>query len=133
MIAENFRLLVKTLIKRDNQYLAIQRSEREKSNPYKWDLPGGKLAFGEDIVDAINREVLEEVNVKVDNIKPIFTTTFMQDEIFVVAIIFVSDYLSGEVKLSNEHSDFKWLPYDKLNSVEFQDWIIPSFEHLNKL
>lgn len=131
MIAPNFKLLVKTFIKKGDSYLCIQRSTHEGSNQHAWDLPGGKLEFGEELIVALNREISEEVGLRVENLKPFFTTSFMQEDKFVVAILYEADYLSGEVVLSNEHEDFKWLSKKLLNSVKFQEWIIPSFNELN--
>lgn len=130
MIAPNFKLLVKSFIRNGDTYLCIQRSIYEKSNQHEWDLPGGKLEFGEDINTALTREIYEEVGLQVENLRPFFTTSFMQSDRYIVVILYVADYLSGNVKLSKEHEDYKWLTKESFDTIKFQDWIIPSFSAL---
>jgi len=56
-----FSVSVKALIVDDEgKFLMV------KENNGVWDLPGGRLENGENIVDALKRECLEEIGVEVD-------------------------------------------------------------------
>jgi 8-oxo-dGTP diphosphatase len=83
-----------------------------------WGLPGGKLEFGEDIIECAKREVFEETGLKIKNIRPGSYTNnyFPKDETHFVSIDVVADYDSGEVKIMepNKCLEWKWFEWDKL-------------------
>jgi len=69
-----YRVSVKGLCVRDGKVLLIRESS---SISGKWELPGGGLDFGEDIKQALKREVFEEMNIKVTHVsdQPIYIWT----------------------------------------------------------
>ena len=66
MIDFVFGLSVRVLITdEDNKILILKRSTDSKTNPGKWELPGGKVDQGESFDQALIREVSEETGPKV--------------------------------------------------------------------
>ena len=63
--------VVAGLIVRDGRLLACQRHE-SGAFPLKWEFPGGKVAVGESDVDALRRELREELGISVRDAKQIF-------------------------------------------------------------
>ncbi|GHU38910.1 DNA mismatch repair protein MutT [Bacilli bacterium] len=63
------KLIAHSLIKKDNQYLLIQRTDikRGKKNVYPsyWDIPGGSVEPGETPQQGAQREAMEEVNLTI--------------------------------------------------------------------
>lgn len=58
------------LIIRDGKVLMSQRSEpHRKEYDGKWEFPGGRVEFGETLVENLKREVLEEVGYQVEIVK----------------------------------------------------------------
>ena len=59
------------IINEDGEVLILKRASHMDWNPGKWDLPGGHLKEGESEEEAAKREVKEETNLTVDDLKKI--------------------------------------------------------------
>jgi mutator protein MutT len=57
-------LAVTTIIEYEGKFLFIQRREKDTNFSGKWVFPGGKVEAGEDAVQALVREVIEETGVR---------------------------------------------------------------------
>jgi 8-oxo-dGTP diphosphatase len=92
------------------EVLAIHRTKTAPSNPNKWDFPGGDLDFGEDAIKGITREVKEEVEIEIKNLKPFDVESHVNEKgDFWVTIAYIAKAISDKVVLSFEHDEFKWL------------------------
>ena len=99
--------VVAAVIKKNNKYLIAQRN-KNKHLAYYWEFPGGKVDINENFEQALKREILEELNLKI-NIKNKITSKKHQDEKINVEIhYFVCDIFDGDIILS-EHEDVKWV------------------------
>ena len=64
---ERIRLGVKAFIVRDGKFLIIkERIMRHDKEEIVWDLPGGGMDPGEKLEEALSREVMEEVGLKIE-------------------------------------------------------------------
>ena len=54
---------VKALIEKDGKFLVVKMTVIDKE---LWDLPGGKVEFGESPYETLHREVKEETNLEVE-------------------------------------------------------------------
>jgi 8-oxo-dGTP diphosphatase len=121
----NVKFVQKALIKKDGEYLFIKRSTIDENRPGKWDLPGGNIDRGENTIEALSREISEEVKIKCSNIKPLITTSFTQEgDVFVMAVIYEADYKEGAVEISEEHSEYKWVSKEDIKNLDLQDWMV---------
>jgi 8-oxo-dGTP diphosphatase len=117
---------VKGLVVKDGKFLILQKKTRD--NKIRWDLPGGRIKYGEDPVDSLKREVFEETNLEVEIGKPIGVWHFFWDkeEVQVVCTTFVCEIKGGSVDIGkNPENDeifisFHWFAIDEFlkNSKE---------------
>ncbi len=56
--------VVCAVVRKGDRYLACQRSETMRE-PLHWEFPGGKIEVGETLIQALHREVAEELSAKV--------------------------------------------------------------------
>lgn len=106
-------LIVHTLILNDqNQTLIIKRASHREVLPNIWDIPGGTLEPGKDPKAGAIREIREETNLDINDLK-LFDYTHNIDQEKnkqFIRLIFIADYKQGEIKLNpEEHEEFKWI------------------------
>ncbi len=81
-----------------------------------WGLPGGGTEPGEVVEDAAKRETFEETNLEIGEMSffGVFSGPELYykypngDEVYNVIIIYSSRDWHGEVKLNDEHTEWKW-------------------------
>ena len=59
--------------------LIVKKDEQEKIDGGLWTVPGGKVEPNEHIINALKREVKEEVNLDIENYKWINEDVFLSD------------------------------------------------------
>lgn len=125
-ILNNVRLIQKCIIVgQDGKILALRRIVEDHSRGGCWDLPGGGYEQGEDVVPAIEREVMEEVGLTVHGVKPIYFTNRIgiKSGFFAGEIVFAATYVckdwEGEIRLSDEHVEYRWITPEEFLALEF--------------
>jgi len=117
----------KALIEQNGKYLITKRSEGEKVYPGYWDLPGGKLEHGETPEEGLLREVKEEINLEVKVGEPIFSyLEAIKYACYVV--VYECKLISGEIKLSSEHSEYKWASVEEIQKLLIEPYVKKLFE-----
>jgi len=105
-----FYLAVKGIIERDGKILVLKRSALDDHLPGVWETPGGGVDQEERPQEALKREILEETGLVVTIGRPFNVFTFRKDTgEFKVGITFICKYENGEVKLSEEHSEYRFI------------------------
>lgn len=106
---------VKAIVQNDNRFLVVK--QKTTSGEY-WDLPGGRIEYGESPNQALKREVLEEtsLNIEIERIAGIFYF-FREDKHQVICSTFFCKNISTSIDLGNNPAEevileFKWLTKD---------------------
>ena len=77
---EKFQLIVTAaIIEKDGKYLITQRP-LGRHNGGRWEFPGGKVDFGEDLRICLVREIGEELEVKIEAGEPFDYSSHVYDE-----------------------------------------------------
>ena len=114
-----YGLTVRGILKnKDGKILIVKRHPKSRTDPEMWELPGGKVEKGEFFVDALVREIKEETNldVKVGDFAEAIQNDYMHKR--TVQIIMYLEDITGEVKISDEHTDWMWADLDKIKGLE---------------
>ncbi|MBL4931708.1 NUDIX hydrolase [Clostridium paridis] len=100
----------KALIIKDNKFLAVHKSSVDHN---LFELPGGRLEYGETPEETLDREIKEELSLKVNPLRILDTWTYIDDNFQIAGIIYLCTIKEGTVTLSDEHDRFEWLPFEK--------------------
>lgn len=98
----------------------------------KFEFPGGKIEKNENKVDALKREILEELSIEIEIIKPLSESDFVYPDFSVTLSSFVCRALSSTFKLT-EHVEVVKTPISKIEHLEWLPADIPSVIALKKL
>ena len=114
-----YGLTVRGIIKNEkNEILIVKRHPKSRTDPEMWELPGGKVEKGEFFTDALIREIKEEVNldVKVGDFAEAVQNDYMHKR--TVQIMMYLDIIQGDIKISEEHTDWMWASLEKIKTLE---------------
>lgn len=107
------------IIKRNNKYLACQRSAHKQLAHY-WEFPGGKLEANETSVEALNRELYEELGVKVDNIRQGQNVVYNCDRgYFNLTFFYCTISAQAKIILNEENEGYGWFNEAELLELNF--------------
>lgn len=114
-----YGLTMRSIVKNEkDKILVLRRHPKSKTNPHKWELPGGKIEKGEFFDEALIREVKEETNldVKVGDFCEAVQDDYPHKR--TVQLIMYSKDITGEVKISDEHDDWMWANINEIKSLD---------------
>ena len=111
--------VVAAIIKKDNQYLIVQRN-RNKHLGLKWEFPGGKVQKNESFKEALLREIKEELNIKINMNEKIAEEKYKDDKIDIVLHYYLCSHENGTIEL-NEHENFAWVEKKDFNQYDFAE------------
>jgi 8-oxo-dGTP pyrophosphatase MutT (NUDIX family) len=140
MLTEKVKLLQKVALLHEGKVLLLKRSAQEYSRPSCWDLPGGNSEWPTEITTStvdlhkadIVREIFEETKLQTDpnNFSEknlIFFRTFFQADKQIFSVICgwvltatnqVTAFSPDQVILSDEHTEFAWVPLADLGQYD---------------
>ena len=147
-MAKAHDIVVTGIIIKDNKYLITKRAEHEAAFPVRWTGPGGKLDM-EDYAnrekdigefwynvfrDLLKREVKEEVNLEISNIRYLTDLVYIRsDGIPTVIVSLYADYLSGDIELCEDLSEYAWVTLEEAKNYDLIEGIYDELKMLNKM
>lgn len=127
-----YQISLKLLLKNNNgEVLALKAVDNGSYAGY-YDLPGGRIdtdEFDKDFFEIIEREVIEEIGYIKFQVQPrpiaigrhLIPAAISNKgkDIHVLCVFFEAKYIDGELKISNEHTGYKWIDLSKIKLAEF--------------
>ena len=109
--------VIKTIDEKGNiQFFVTQRGYGEFKD--KWEFPGGKIEDGETAEEALKREILEELDMKISVGNRIKTVEYDYPTFHLSMDCFICEIEEG-TPILKEHEAARWLDKSSLTSVEW--------------
>src|SRR3972149_606669 len=86
-----------------------------------WEAPGGRIEEGESLIDAFKREIFEETGITKFEIKKVLwigrSPSYGEGNFRLMLIYYLVDFGDSEIKISAEHTEFRWVDIDKIDDI----------------
>lgn len=120
------RLSVRAIINEDGKALLLRRSNGRPSILGKYELPGGKLAYGEQPEDALRRYLHDDAGLHIQSSKLFDAVTYIDydDRAIQYGVIVYLVTLAPQrhpMRLSGNYSKYKWHTMSNVHQSELTD------------
>lgn len=116
----------------EGKYLFLKRAVG-KSQENTWGVPAGKFEKGETPLDAVLREVFEEVGIaleqeQLNSVGALFVRYPHMD--YVYHMFYQELSVKPEIRLSNEHEDWRWVTAAEAGELPLISGAAEALQHL---
>ncbi|KMW72566.1 hypothetical protein TI10_14035 [Photorhabdus luminescens subsp. luminescens] len=110
------RIVVGGIIRDQNSNILFLQRAADESPPNLWEIPSGGVEKGEDLRQALAREIEEETGLFLDDVIGFFSAAeyFIKESRYLQVNFNV--ICTGEVKLSPEHMQYQWSNIDNFRT-----------------
>lgn len=122
--------VVAAIIENEHQEILCALRSPVMSIPNRWEFPGGKVESNEDIYSALEREISEELDCKVETFKEVFNDNTHEYDTFIINLISIKCRVVEGTPTPSEHSKLIWLNRENLESLKWAPADIPAVEQL---
>ncbi len=133
-------IIVHTLILNDRgEILIIQRSKNDDILPGSWDIPGGTLEDGENLVVGAIREVKEETGLDISDPELFFQKSnidIKKNKQFITLVFHAITSNKNIVLNPEDHEAYKWIKPSEVGTLEVVSYLpdcLRTFEELMHL
>lgn len=119
---------VTAVIENQGQFLFTKRSIFEDKMPGVWTFPGGKVEVGEDIIQALYREMQEETELEFTNEVAFLSAYQFQSKGSSQGIVFLLRSKNRDIKKDPSIEEYRWINPEDIMDYKFSFKPIVDFE-----
>lgn len=124
-------VVVAALIKKEDKVLIAKRATGDENVLGKWEFPGGKVEANESEEHAIEREILEEFELKIKAKKYVKNNVCKYPNKTVDLRLYECEYLGGQFRL-HDHSEYKWISPSEILNYDLAPADIPLAQYIKE-
>ena len=121
-LSDKFPIAIKAVIIDDNRILFLKNERNE------WDFPGGKINFNEGIEECLKREVMEETNLDIKNLKILKSFNLKFNDVPVFSVLYSAEIsCDTSISINYEHSEYNFFSKSEIKDLnmpqDFKDLV----------
>ena len=132
-LCDDYRMRVVAAVIRDQERFLACRRAPHKGLAGKWEFPGGKVEPLETDEEALVREILEELGVKVSIEQFLIETSQNHGESTIEMFTYLASLSAERPTQSSDHDQMKWLPLNELSRYDWAELDVPVIEKLQAI
>ena len=117
------------IIELDDNILIAKRKSEDDIFGGLWEFPGGKIEDGETPEECMARELMEELEIKVEVGTLITSNKHRYPDGVFELLVYRVQHFSGNFVL-NDHDEIKWVTIDEISDFEFPPANTPIINYL---
>ena len=111
-LSEKFPISIKAIVIDNNKVLCLKNERNE------WDFPGGKINFDEDTEKCLKREVMEETNLDIMNLKILKPFSLKFNDVPVFILVYSAEIsCDSSISISHEHSEYNFFSKSEIKNL----------------
>lgn len=116
------RVGVGVLVRKDEKYLLIKRGQEPSRG--LWTVPGGMVKLGESLETAALREIREECNIAISNIRYLDIFEFIKNDLrdqiqyHYIVVDYIAEYKEGTLVAGSDVDEAGWFTFDQVLELE---------------
>lgn len=142
-------LVVTGILVKENKYLIVKRSEKEKAFPGRWSVPGGKLEvldyclrekdtshhWYNTFEETLKREVKEEVGLEIKNISYVTSMVYIRPDGIpcIIVSMWAEQEKEGQINLDSCLTEFAWVSLEEAKKYDLIDGLYEELEMLENI
>ena len=121
--------VVAAILQKEDKILIARKKEGKPLAGY-FEFPGGKIEKGEIPEESLARELMEEMNIKIDVKEYVGESIYDYGNGKVISLLgYISEIIDGEIKLS-DHDRYEWVTLEEINNYKIAPADIPLIDKL---
>ncbi len=125
---------VKVFLKKGNSYLLVKRSqEKYKGAKGSWDIVGGRIEPGTELIENLKREVKEETQLEITS-EPLLITAqdiIPNPEKHVVRLTYIAETIGEPLLDTSENVEYRWLTLKEMQEQDDLDIYVKEIVNSN--
>lgn len=130
-----WKICMCAVLRYGNKFLVLKRSEDDEDMPGVWEFPSGNAEVGENLHNALIREVWEETGIKLNknNLKIVSLQQYESEKSDYIKCSVQINFVANikelpNITLSEEHTNYNWVERDAEEIDDFLGEILKEVE-----